>query len=48
MRLNIYIFQLADGCIEDYWVLGCDAVWSGRNTLKFRVKMLPLSHLQVN
>jgi len=47
-RLNAYIFQLSDGCIEDYWVLGCDAVCSGRNTLKFRVEMLPPSQLQVN
>jgi hypothetical protein len=44
----VYIFQLADVCVEDYWDLGCDAVWSGRNTLKFGVNMLPASQLQVN
>jgi len=47
-RLTICIFQLADVCVKDYWVLGCDAVWSGRNTLKCWIKMLPASQLQVN
>jgi hypothetical protein len=46
--LNVDIFQLADGCIEAKWVMVCDAYWSGRNALKFRVKILPPSGLQVN